>query len=440
MADGVASKSSGIDQTAAGKGATGLVPDDLFVSSHDRGVLRALAEQVAAIAARTSMAECRELWAAHNMLGSTRPLVFCDPENGWNEVITSDQLASQGKLARGWEMGLRKEIFWGDRMGDDKPVEPFFDVPYTVGPDDWGLGAIFYQTQATGSYVWDAPIRDYDSDLPRLHSPPVEIDWGTTNGCLAIANDVLGDLLSVRLKGSWWWSLGLTWTAATLRGLQNILLDFIDQPDGLKELLAIISRGHLDKLRFLEANGLLSLNNDGTYVGSGGFGYTDELPASDFVGTVRCRDMWGFTESQETVSVSPAMYEEFVFPYEKPIMDRFGLTCYGCCEPLDSRWHVVKRHHGLRRVSCSPWCDLRKMASLAEDQYILSVKAHPGAVAGAKINGEAIRHDIRTILDQTRGCVVEIIMKDNHTIGGRPENVTEWCEIAKHESKRFSSA
>ena len=48
-----------------------------------------------------------------------------------------------------------------------------------------------------------------------------------------------------------------------------MLCDFIENPDELKELLSIISRGHLDKLDYLEANDLLSLNNDGTYVGSG---------------------------------------------------------------------------------------------------------------------------------------------------------------------------
>ena len=54
--------------------------------------------------------------------------------------------------------------------------------------------------------------------------------------------------------------------------------------------------------------------------------------------------MWGFTESQETVGVSPAMYREFIFPYEKPIMDRFGLNCYGCCEPLHQPLAAVKQH------------------------------------------------------------------------------------------------
>jgi hypothetical protein len=30
---------------------------------------------------------------------------------------------------------------------------------------------------------------------------------------------------------------------------------------------------------------------------------------------------------------------------------------------------------------------------------------------------------------------VEIIMKDNHTIGRRPENVVRWCQIAKQEAE-----
>ena len=33
--------------------------------------------------------------------------------------------------------------------------------------------------------------------------------------------DVFGGLLEVRLKGTWWWSLGLTWPAAPLRGLDH---------------------------------------------------------------------------------------------------------------------------------------------------------------------------------------------------------------------------
>ena len=110
------------------------------------------------------------------------------PGNGWNEIVTESQMACRGKLARRWEMDLRKEIFWAEAMQDDKPVEPFFDVPYTVSPDDWGLQAEYHKAEAAGSYVWDAPIRDRPG-LPRLHSPQFAIDWETTRGCLALAQE-----------------------------------------------------------------------------------------------------------------------------------------------------------------------------------------------------------------------------------------------------------
>jgi len=430
--------STGLDQTASGKITTGLTPQDVAMSPEDKAVLRALAERVAQIAGSPRMREVRRLWTRLNMLQPTRPVIFCDPENGWNEIVTEAQMQCQGTLARRWEMDLRKEIFWGDEMRDDKPVEPYFDVPYTAPPDDWGMQTVYHRTQDQGSCVWDAPVKDYAADLEKLHSPRVEIDWETTNGCLQIGEDVFDGILTVQLKGTWWWSLGVTLPAVMLRGLSTVMCDFIDHPEELKQLLSILSRGNLDKLDYLETNGLLSLNNDGTYVGSGGYGFTEELPQPDFDGRVRPVDMWGFTESQETVYVSPDMYEEFVFPYEKPIMDRFGLTCYGCCEPLHMRWHVARRHHNLRRVSCSPWANLEKMAEYLEDKYILSMKPNPAAISTPEIDEDAIRADLRKALEGTKGCIVEVIMKDNHTIGKRPENVVRWCRIAREEAERVA--
>ena len=193
--------STGMDQTAAGKILTGFRREDVFVTPPDRDVLRTLAERVAEIAASDRMAEVRRLWTAHNGLRRVRPLVFCDPENGWNEIITEAQMECRGKLARRWEMDLRKEIFWAEEMRDDKPVEPFFDVPYTVSPDDWGLQAEYHKADAAGSYVWDGADQRLRPDLPRLHSPQFEIDWETTRGCLEMAQDVLGRTLRVRLKG-----------------------------------------------------------------------------------------------------------------------------------------------------------------------------------------------------------------------------------------------
>ncbi len=387
-------QSTGLEQTVSQRIVTGFTRDDLSMTAEDRAVLRRLAERVAGLAATPAMAETRRLWTKINRLEKTRPAVFCDPENGWNEIITEPQMRCRGKLARRWEMDLRKEVFWGEVMGDDKPIDPCFNVPYTAAKDDWGLHVVYEKGAGDGSYRWQGAIKDYAADLKRMHPPPVQVDWETSNGCLEIAQDVLGDILPVRRKGVWWWSMGLTWPAATFRGLQNMLCDFIEHPDELKELLSILSRGHLEKLDYLESHQLLSLNNDGTYVGSGGFGYSDQLPQPDFAGQVRPGDMWGFCESQETVNVSPKMYEQFIFRYERPIMERFGLTCYGCCEPLHGRWHVVKQHPHLRRVSCSAWVDVEKMAANLGDRYVFSMKPNPAALAVPELDvgGDPPRH------------------------------------------------
>ncbi len=190
------------------------------------------------------------------------------------------------------------------------------------------------------------------------------------------------------------------------------------------------------------------MNSENTYVGSGGFGFTRELPQDDFNGKkVRTIDMWGFCESQETVQVSPEMFEEFIFPYQAPIMERFGINCYGCCEPLHSRWHVVKRFDKLRRFPTigalggrslhrlvhAPIA-LFKMADYLGADYIYSLKPAPADLALPTIDEDRIRKDLRKVLQITKGCRVEVIMKDNHTIGNNPENVTRWCKIAQEEA------
>ena len=109
------------------------------ISPRDRAVLRQLAGQVAELAARPVEQEKRDLWYRHNALQPTRPLVFCDPEHGWHEIITPDDLACEGELARGWEFRLRQEIFWGAQMRDDRVIEPFFDVPHVHTNSGWGV-------------------------------------------------------------------------------------------------------------------------------------------------------------------------------------------------------------------------------------------------------------------------------------------------------------
>ncbi len=95
------------NQTVASLSTTKGEIVDLNVGKKDRKILRDLAYCVAELVARPIEAEKRELWYQHNALEPTRPLIFCDPENGWNEIITADQILCENELAQGWEMTLR---------------------------------------------------------------------------------------------------------------------------------------------------------------------------------------------------------------------------------------------------------------------------------------------------------------------------------------------
>jgi hypothetical protein len=421
------------DQTRAGAVNDGQESSDLHVNPKDREILRELASQVAELAARPTEEDKKRLWYDHNALKATRPVIFCDPENGWNEIITPDRQRCKGRIARGWEFYLLKEIFWATKMRDDRVTNSHLDVPHIHTGDDWGVEIPRIGAVPGGAYTWDPPIKDFD-DMKLLRFPLPEVDYEATSRIFDLANETLGDILTVRLKTAWWWSQGMTWTLISLRGLGQMMLDMYDNPDGLHRLMAYLRDGHMARLDFLEGNGLLNLNNDGAYVGSGGFGWTHELPQQDFDGKVRTKDMWGFAESQETVGVSPDLFEEFVFQYQMPLLSRFGLNCYGCCEPVDSRWHLLKQIPNLRRVSVSPWSNLEKMAEYLGDRYILSMKPNPADLAAPSFDGERIRAGLREAMRITRGCRVEVIMKDNHTICRDPRRVTEWTRIAREEA------
>lgn len=411
-----------------------LCPTDLQFTLAERACLRMLAAQVAELAARPIEAAKRELWTRHNRLEATRPVIFCSPENSWNEIIPAQERLCLSPLARQWEMHLRQEIFWGTRMNDDYTIQPFFDVNYLREEPDWGLHQTQVGGQNNGAYRWDAPIHSL-ADLDRLHAPILRVDFEGTQQVAALAEDTLGDLLPVRLRPNWYWSFGLTRVLVLLRGLEQMLFDMSDAPEMMHRLMALLSQGTNTLLDELQAQNLLSLNCDGAYVGSGGLGWSDELPQPDFNGQVRTQDMWGLSESQETVGVSPRMFAEFVFPYQLPILQRFGLTCYGCCEPVDARWQTLQQIPNLRRVSISPWSNRAKMAECLGERYIFSMKPNPADLAMESFDEDRIRATLRADLRAARGCRVEVIMKDNHTLRGDPTRATRWVQIAREEAE-----
>lgn len=413
------------EQTASGLGTTQGFELPAVVTEKEKEVLRSLAQEVAELASRPEEQEKARLWMAFNDLKGERPMIFCDPENGWNEIILQSEILCSSPILRVWEMQLRKEIHWARVFKDDKVIEPYLNIPYHYTDSGYGLEEKSVSGGEGGSYKYVHPITDYAKQMQYLRFPEIRVDYKRTEEVLGLAHELFDGILEVRLKGVWWWTMGMTWDFIKLRGLENLMLDMIMYPAEVHQMMGFLRDALLHKLDFLQDNGLLSLNTEGSYVGSGGFGWTKTLPISGAEGKkVLTGDMWGFCESQETVGVSPEMFGEFILPYQVPIMERFGLNCYGCCEPLDMRWSLIKDIPGLRRISVSPWADVQKMADFLGRDFVYSRKPSPTPLADSRPDWDKIRLELREFLKITRDCNVEIIMKDNHTLGNNPDNAS----------------
>ena len=279
------------------------LPDDVQI-------LRDLLWRTREITQDPIMARRRALWTRHASLDSQRPMILAETMGVLDELVPLSTLRCQEGWARDMERQLRDLLFRYQHVRDDFVVEPWIQCPWDVTIGNFGVETHLVRTDnegKLGSYAWDPPIVDLDRDLDRLHLRTLTVDRERTLARKSLLEALFGDILPVRIRGAYWWTTGLTWTAIDLIGLQGLMLAMYDTPAGLHRLMAFLRDDLLHLLAAFEREGLLSLNNEDDYVGSGSIGYTAELPQPGWQegNPVRIADLWGLSESQETVGVSP---------------------------------------------------------------------------------------------------------------------------------------
>ncbi len=403
---------------------------------YERQVLRCLAEQLAEIAALPVQAERADLWLAMNSLRPVRTLVLADPQNGWSELVPETTLECSHPLLRGWELGLRRSIFRHQFIHDDWPITDTFYVQWVVDVGGYGLQETQMRSEEKGSYTWDAPIKTA-ADLEKLHPRLIQVDHAQTAQNIALAEDILGDLLTVKRMGESMCRVKLTRVGIHLRGLQQMMLDMYDDPDLLHSLMAFLRDDFWHEWQVYQQEGVLTLNNQpDSVLGSGSLGHTSELPTAGFNGQVRMEDMWCWGESQETVGVSPQQFDEFVLQYQLPLMNRFGLVDYGCCEPLDNKFDLLIRQiPRLRSVAVSPWCNRSIAAEKLGDRYVYVWKPNPSLICSPQPDFTTAEKDIQDTLEIAKSCNLVMVMKDTSTFHNEPWRITRWTDIASRLAK-----
>lgn len=415
-----------------------LAPDHSVVPQADVDVVRRLAERKRQLADDPVNRERRDLWYRHDSGTTGRPMVLAEVGGIRDASHPLDGLPVECEhpWARGVERGLRTEIWQFEELRDDHVVEPYACAGWQVQVSGYGVDVVQHQPDfdgTLGARRWDSPIDDIDRDFDRLQPRTYSVDREATATAVECLTALLGEALPVQIRGGFWWTLGMTWTAIELIGLEGLMMAMYDHPDGLHRLMGFLRDDSLAYARWLEDQGLLSLNNRNDYIGSGSMGYTRDLPASDTGGNghVRPADQWVLLESQETVGVGPELFGEFIFPYQLSIAAEFGKCYYGCCEPVHSRIEVLKRLPNLARISVSPWADEEIMARECGTDIAFSRKPNPTLISTEVFDEGAILADLRTTLQTAAGCRVEFAMKDVHTLSNEPGRLARWVELAR---------
>lgn len=413
------------------------------INHHDREILRSLARRRMELAESPVNLERKEAWLRHDE-GSqkSRPMVLIEIGGVEHDKIRSHKdsivLQCEGERARGMENDFRTQFYYYDVIRDDHVIEPSLAINWNVNVSNYGVEPVQHRSEGFdgfGSRSWEHPIKDIDKDFCKLHPRTYSVDREATMARKKELEDIFGDIMPVVIRGGFWWTTGLTIALIDLIGLENLMLYMFDDPKGLHRMMAFLRDDQIAFAQWLEKEGLLTLNNADDYIGSGSMGYSRRLPQADWKPgmPVRLKDLWVLSESQETVGVGPDQFEEFIFPYQLSIVEKFGQCYYGCCEPVHNRWHVLKRFPNLARVSISPWADEGFMAREMGRKYVYSRKPNPSMISTEKFDEGAIRADIRKTLTAAaaHGCRVEIVMKDVHTVNNEPERLARWVQLAR---------
>ena len=400
----------------------------------DLEVLRALAREVAEIAALPVQQETIALWEALNGLRPARPMALID-ELPWDEIDVNGELRLRtiDESARAFELTLRQTLYRWRHLRTDMVVEPVIDVPKVIRSTGFGV-QVAERTLAIDphneivSHEYADQLQDADA-VEHIRAPELELDTGATEEVEAKAHETFDGILGVRMQG-WLPSFELWDDIVYWRGAQTTLFDLADRPEHMHAIASRYTAARLTMLDRLEEQGLLG--RDQALIHCTG-AWTNELPAPGYdPERPRTKDLWTYGMAQILLSVSPDMFEEFEVRYASRWYERFGLAYYGCCDPLHDRVHLVRRIPNVRKISMSPWADVEVGAAAIGSDYVFSWKPNPAVMARGRWDTDAIEREMRHVLEvcARAGCPLEITLKDISTVRREPRHLWEWADIA----------
>ena len=402
--------------------------------------IRELARETREFSESPEMNRRRALWTGHNSLSFTRPPIYIRAIP-FGEYPESRDLHCTDPYLRSLEYQLLLNRY-RMQLEDDTIIEPFLTVRAAVDVAKegvYGMSAELEEKTGGIAAARYSPSIVEEEDIHRLHVLPYRVNEEETarrkerledalDGILGVAVDRQAPLLSM-------WQNDISTAIAKLRGLEQIMWDAFDRPEWLHSLAGWMSSQILRHLDETEQAGGLRLNNHQNQA----MPYSRELtPPSASDRPVSAKELWGYMAAQEFTTFGPDLFEEFMFRYQKPILERYGLTAYGCCEDLTLKIPVIKTLKNLRRIAVSPFADAKKCAEQIGGDYVLSWRPNPSSACSMGVDEDFVRRELRSVMDafDQNQCVWDVTLKDLETTSSDPTAVPRWTHIVREELER----
>ena len=406
----------------------------------DSAILRELAKEILEITHQPIQEERRDLWRRHHNYERVRPLIYVRAF-AFDEFFDKNRLRCEDPFLRSYEYWMHMMKF-RDTINDDFIIEPWLTVDAVYDPPPelcWGVEVkMGEKPNASGAAAFSPTILE-EGDLEKLQIPTHCINEQATKIRVERLVDAVGDLLTVDLnRGPMlrMWSGDISTDIGKIRGLEQIMWDAYDRPKWLHRLLAWMRDGVLKVQEEAEMAGDYSLTNHQNQA----MPYAAELqdPKPNVFGIKR-NQLWWYMAAQEFTTFGPDMFYEFMLHYQIPILEKYGLVAYGCCEDLTNKIGYLRKIPNLRRIAISPFANARKCAEQIGEDYILSWRPNPSDMISTGLDEQHVRSVMleHFHIFRENSCYFDITLKDVETIRSQPKNVLRWVEIVRQTAEDF---
>ena len=401
-------------------------------------VIRDLVPEVLAACADPKYGRLKDMWTRHNRLEKLGRLpVAVHLHRGytetWKELIPPETLLSTDPLGRDVELQLRQKLFRYYHIPDDEVVLPTLwvtPIRPAGGPDRlWGVALeCFDPHDPAGAYAFRPAVRD-EADLARLHYPRYEVDEPATRALVARVRALVDDRLPVKLGGN---EISAVPSEDLVKflGWESYLFSFLERPAFVHKVMDFLTEGFLAYQRDREAKGGVEAEDTWRFRT-----HYEELGPDESPN--KLRSCWLYVAAQSTGTISPAMYAEFVQPYNERLVGPYGPAriYYHGCEDLTPKLDIIAKLPGLRRFDVSAWTDLAAAVRKFERRVVLEVQVHPGKTILEEDPAEW-RRELERIVATAGDCVADINLSDVQTVKGDKTLLGRWSQMAQEIAGR----